>query len=114
MLGRTSALVLFAVAVPAHPQALLRGLVETLEDDERRPVAEAAVRAFVRGEAVAVAWSDREGRYALEVPAETFELSVRRPGYVVTRAGGLALPRVQRFCAGDCGEVDFLLAHGGV
>ncbi|MEZ5394303.1 MAG: carboxypeptidase-like regulatory domain-containing protein [Bryobacterales bacterium] len=111
MLGRTSALVLFAVAVPAHPQALLRGLVETLEDDERRPVAEAAVRAFVRGEAVAVAWSDREGRYALEVPAETFELSVRRPGYVVTRAGGLALPRVQRFCAGDCGEVDFLLAR---
>ncbi|MCB9385912.1 MAG: carboxypeptidase regulatory-like domain-containing protein [Bryobacterales bacterium] len=102
---------LFAVAIPAYPQALLHGVVETLEDDERRPVSEAAVRAFVQGEAVAVAWSDRDGRYTLEVPADTFELSVRKPGYVVARTGGLALPRVQRSCAGDCGEVDFLLAR---
>ena len=104
-------ILVFVLTAPATPQALLQGVVETMEGDQRRPVADAAVRAVVRDEAVAVAWSDREGRYALEVPAESFELRLANPGYVVARAGGVAKPRLQRSCpaAGDCGAVDFLL-----
>ena len=99
-------------AVSAFPQALIHGVVETIEEDQRQPVAEGAVRAFVGDQAVAVAFSGRDGRYALEVPAESFELRLTKPGYVVARAGGLALPRLHRSCpaAGDCGAVDFLLA----
>jgi hypothetical protein len=106
-----AALLVLLGAVSAFPQALIHGVVETIEDDQRQPVAEAAVRAFVSDEAVAVAFSGRDGRYALEVPVEAFELRLAKPGYVVARAGGLALPRLQRSCpaAGDCGAVDFLL-----
>ena len=100
-----------ACALPAAPQAAIRGSVEAIEDDERVPVAEAVIRAFVDREAVAVARSDREGLYTLEVPAESFELRLDKPGYVVASAGGLELERLQRACpsAGDCGTVDFLL-----
>ena len=104
-------LLLSSLTLPAFPQAVVHGVVETVEDDQRQPVAEAAVRAFVRDEAVAVGFSGRDGRYALDVPAESFELRLAKAGYVVSRAGGLTLPRLQRSCpeAGDCGVVDFLL-----
>ncbi len=109
-LGRQAALAVLCAAT-ASPQALIRGVVETIEDEQRVGVREAVVRAWVDSDAVAVAHSDREGRYAIEVPAELFELGVDRPGYVAARAGGLDRPRLRRNCPadGDCGEVDFLL-----
>ena len=107
------AAVLLALAFtsPAAPQAQIRGLVETIEDDQRHPVHEAAIRAFANDEAIAVSFTDREGRYTLEVPAESFELRLVKPGYVVARAGGLERPTVHRSCPkpGDCGAIDFLL-----
>lgn len=103
--------ILLGSAIPAYSQALIRGLVETIEDDRRRPAADAVVRAFLDEEAIASARSDREGRYELEVPAESFELRAVKPGYVVAQAAGLNRPSVPRACPkpGDCGAVDFLL-----
>jgi hypothetical protein len=102
---------LLALTAPALSQSILHGLVEAIHDEQRLPVAEAAVRAFVDDEAVAVAFTDREGRYTLEVPAASFELRLVKPGYAVARAAGLDRPRVQRTCRapGDCGQIDFLV-----
>ena len=100
-----------ALTATASPQAVIQGVVETIENDQRLPVSEAVIRAFVDREAIAVALSGRDGRYTLEIQAESFELRLDKPGYVVAQAAGLEVERLQRSCppAGDCGEVDFLL-----
>ena len=111
--------VLLLSSQAAWGAASLSGRVATRDGSRTEPVPDAYVQAKAGNpqRVVAQAETDSRGRFALQdLPAGRVTFAVEAAGYYTIKAGTLDTETITRTCpeAGDCGQVDFVVAKAAV